>query len=87
MDPECISPAGASRVNHRQEQTVMNAIMCAQDMSLRCEPVGKFVAAASFEHDRGGGPWVTAGAREWNDVELFTRRINSLKPYGEPLLG
>ena len=31
-DRLCINPAGSSRANHRQEQTALNAILCALDL-------------------------------------------------------
>ena len=83
---ECINPAGSSRANHRQEQTVMNSLMCAGEMALGCEEVGgRFGSSSSFEADKGGGPWVESGAGFWGDVELFTRRVHPLKPYEELL--
>ena len=29
----------------------------------------------------GGGPFVTRDGADWNDVELFTRRVDPVKPY------
>ena len=36
-DRLCINPAGSSRANHRQEQTALNAILCALDLAA---PIG-----------------------------------------------
>ena len=31
LDAACVAPPGSNRSNHRQDQTVMNAIMCRHD--------------------------------------------------------
>ena len=82
MDDGCINPSGANRSNHRQEQTVMNSIVCAERMALKCEAGDKFATEISFGVDRNGGPWAAeGGVADFNEIELLTRRVNPVKPY------
>lgn len=77
----CINPAGSSRANHRQEQTALNAILCA-----RREPEGvcsgdtRFRMTSDFENDHHPQQ-PTADETDWNAVVFYTRRNHPLKPY------
>jgi hypothetical protein len=33
LDQDCVQPVGSSRANHRQEQTALNAILCANSLA------------------------------------------------------
>lgn len=61
LDPSCVAPPGANRSNHRQDQTVLNAVACA------LEEAG---ARAREEAPRGGGrfPLCTPDERFWADL-------------------
>ena len=79
----CVNPLGSNRGNHRQEQTVLNAIMCREGIGERryCTDDWNLRASAEFEHDWGDGPFVTTDEEQWKNIEIYTRRVHPVKPY------
>lgn len=51
--PDCVNPPGSSRANHRQEQTALNAILCALGAPLdgTCSADKRFRMTTDFEND------------------------------------
>jgi len=82
-DMECINPKGSHRGNHRQEQTAMNALFCRDERMAMCDKDirGRWSGSTEFANDRKEGGRVERDKREWNDVELYTRRVHPVKPY------
>lgn len=81
-DPDCVNPPGSSRANHRQEQTALNAILCARDYDPdgACHGDKRFRMTSDFEND-ADPVQPTADETDWNDVVFYTRRNHALKPY------
>ncbi|KAH8062596.1 hypothetical protein JL722_3518 [Aureococcus anophagefferens] len=81
-DPDCVNPPGSSRANHRQEQTALNAILCARDYDPdgACHGDTRFRMTSDFEND-ADPVQPTADETDWNDVVFYTRRNHALKPY------
>ena len=81
-DPTCVNPIGSSRDNHRQEQTALNAILCA----LQAPPDGiclaskSFRMTADFENDEDAAQ-PTRDETDFNEMSLYTRRDHAIKPY------
>ena len=91
MDKACIAPPGSTRNNHRHDQTVLNAILCAQQQHVCVEDKAWWPASidATEDHD-GDGSGVPlrppADAAAWSDVRLYNRRQHAEKPYVRHLL-
>ncbi|KAH8076439.1 hypothetical protein JL721_440 [Aureococcus anophagefferens] len=81
-DPDCVNPPGSSRANHRQEQTALNAILCARDYDPdgACHGDKRLRMTSDFEND-ADPVQPTADETDWNDVVFYTRRNHALKPY------
>jgi len=86
LNEQCINPPGATRATHRQEQTVMNSIFCREDLRFMCSNEKKYIMSSAFENDFGEGPFVTSDERDYNEIELYTRRVHPVKPYEKHLL-
>ena len=81
--PHCINPPGSSRLNHRQEQTALNAILCNVDPGSpdnACHADKRFRMTTDFEND-DDPVQPTADETDWNDIVLYTRRNHPIKPY------
>mmetsp|Transcript_4747 Transcript_4747/g.6512 ORF Transcript_4747/g.6512 Transcript_4747/m.6512 type:complete len:156 (+) Transcript_4747:330-797(+) len=78
LDNTCINPPGSSRANHRQEQSVLNAIMCRLDVEV-CSVDDKW-RMQSF-HRENYTLNLTDDETDWNEVVLYTRRSHPIKPY------
>ncbi|KAF0690351.1 Aste57867_18282 [Aphanomyces stellatus] len=81
MDDTCIAPPGTNRSNHRQDQTVLNAILCGLDVntSLVHEDV-KFWLSSHVD-DLSEPLQPTPDPTHTNDVVIYTRRDHPWKPY------
>ena len=81
-DPDCINPPGSSRANHRQEQSALNAILCAQraDPDGVCRSDKRYRMTSDFEND-DDPVQPTADETDFNDMALYTRRNHPIKPY------
>jgi hypothetical protein len=81
-DSECVNPVGSSRDNHRQEQTALNAILCALDAPPDdiCLASKSFRMTADFENDHDEMQ-PTRDETAWNGMYLYTRRDHAIKPY------
>lgn len=62
---------------------MLNAILCREglDEESLCRAERWGTASSEFENDWGDGPFATTDEEDWNDVELFTRRVHPVKPY------
>jgi hypothetical protein len=81
-DPHCVNPVGSSRSNNRQEQTALNAILCALNAPPDgvCSPDKAFRLTADFENDLDPMQ-PTRDETDWNSLSLYTRRDHAIKPY------
>jgi hypothetical protein len=84
LETDCINPVNSSRANHRQEQTVLNAIMCGIDAPPICLDDKRWRMTSDFENN--DDPWQpTTDETDWNDMSLYTRRNDPLKQYTKRL--
>ena len=81
-DPTCVNPIGSSRDNHRQEQTALNAILCALEAPADdiCLASKNFRMTADFENDHDAVQ-PTRDETDFNEMYLYTRRDHAIKPY------
>ena len=83
----CINPIGATRANHRQEQTVMNSIFCRKGLKYMCTNDERMIQSTNFENDKQKGvEYPTSDETTFNDIVLYTRRVHPVKPYVRYLL-
>ena len=80
---ECIAPKGTNRSNHRQDQTVLNAILCALDwQDIQTDPKWWLSTHIDDEHE---DLQPTKDPHEWNSMVIYTRRDHPYKPYRRDL--
>ena len=82
LNETCINPPGATRANHRQEQTVMNSIFCRERLRFMCTNDKSVTLSTDFENDRDRNTvYPTTDETDFNSIELYTRRVHPVKPY------
>ena len=91
MDAACLTPEGSSRANHRQDQSVLNAILCRHvlDPAASRAPASLRAQHMPCQRDRRWWMWddqstmVPPGNEtEWrDDLVFFLRRSTQIQPY------
>jgi hypothetical protein len=80
LDRDCIAPRGATRDNHRHDQTVVNAILCRLNVTLGHED-RKWRLGFRDAEPPEARIQPTEDETGWNDLVLYNRRDADAKPY------
>ncbi|ETW09705.1 hypothetical protein, variant 4 [Aphanomyces invadans] len=81
MENDCIAPPGTNRSNHRQDQTVLNSLLCALDVNSSLIQEDLKFWLSSHVDDLREPLQPTADPTSKNDVVIYTRREHPWKPY------
>lgn len=79
LDEKCIAPSGTSRSNHRQDQTAFNAILCRLNWTDVEIDIKWWLSSHIDDQNEKLQP--TVDPTDWNDLVVYTRRENPVKPY------
>ena len=82
LDAECLTPSGSSRANHRQDQSILNALLCRHVQENR-------LSGMPCQRDRRWWMWDDQSTllppkneTQWrDDLVFFLRRSTVVQPY------
>lgn len=83
LERDCIAPEGSQRLNHRQDQTALNSIMCTSNVHEMCHTEPQWIVWTSAGDIAVPSHLVhTLDVAQWSDVALFHRRnVTEPLPY------